>query len=152
MYFLLLSLFWSKKSFHISYLQFKLYPKQSGCVERFFLLSNCVARRGHKQSYLQNFLGTHVEDVLWCIANAGALESNLYPIWADRSTNVFSSFTVYMRQYQVYSTSMAMLLTMVLSVYLFNFKPALQVSCLSLWSPIIVDLLSISHASEYLHD
>lgn len=29
---------------------------------------------------------------------------------------------------QVYSTSMAMLLTMVLSIYLFNFKPTMQVS------------------------
>ncbi|TQE08443.1 hypothetical protein C1H46_005918 [Malus baccata] len=37
---------------------------------------------------------------------------------------------------KVYSTSMAMLLTMVLSVYLFTFKPTLQIDCL--WPQILV--------------
>jgi hypothetical protein len=51
----------------------------------------------------------------------------------------------------VYSTSMAMLLTMVLSVYLLTFKPTLQVSCHALQRPIILELLSISHGSEYFY-
>lgn len=66
------------------------------------------------------------------------------------STNLFLLFpAVYMCQYQVYSTSMAMLLTMVLSVYLFTFKPTLQVSCHALQRPL--ELLSISHGSEYFY-
>jgi hypothetical protein len=69
------------------------------------------------------------------------------------STNLFSPFycCLHAQIYQVYSTSMAMLLTMVLSVYLFTFKPTLQVSCHALQRPIVLELLSISHGSEYFY-
>ena len=43
--------------------------------------------------------------------------------------------------FQVYFTSMAMLLTMVLSVYLFNFKPTVQVRFHAIRSHAILKVL-----------